>query len=527
MSIDFRGQKYIIVFLSVLLTLFLSCSISFSRTMTQIIPTVTITEEYSDNYFQNNNNKQEEYITSYGLGFSVGFLDKTNEIVLAYNPEYKDYKNLDDRDGFAHNASLDGEFNPSKHTNILAHLAYTSDSQNDNEEEYQGDSWENIASLSATSQLSKNTEVSLSQLYTNSYDQQERTGTYKEHQENITNAGISHQFGKKDKMGLSFLYAFDDYKNSDEDEYTSYNPAAFITYWMTPLNGVDSNISYENKDYDDATNDIDIYEGHIRYLRKYSKHLDGYVKYRHYYSDEDSGDHTIYHPSAGFDWAVSEDSRISLGLGILFQEWEDGDDSTDPFIDLDMVKTFNFSKRGSLTLTGSSGYKESGEEDIDQGFSTYYEAGFDLDYQLLKRLSSNLYGSYKVNDFQGSADNQDDKTNTYQAGFRLNYQVLRSLSSNLFGSYLQNEYHELISDRIDNRTTLGTGLSWNPLKWLQFNLRYTYTDFTTDTNERDEYTENKATFSVSFIPARPIRMANSPSRQRHASENGNKIETYK
>ncbi|WP_300463410.1 outer membrane beta-barrel protein [Desulfobacula sp.] len=518
MGICFYSQKYITVLISVFLILFISCSSSFSRTITQFVPTVTITEEYSDNYFQTQNNTQEEYITAYGLGFSVGFLDKTNEIYLAYNPEYKDYKNLDDRDGFVHNVSLDGEFNPSKHTNINAHLAYTSDSQNDNEAAYQGDSWENTASLSATSQLSKNTEVFLSQLYTNSYDQQDRTGTYKEHQVNQTNAGISNQFGKKDEMGLNFLYAFDDYKSSDEDEYTRYKPSAFITYWVTPLNGLDSNVSYDNKSYEDATNDIEIYEGHVRYLRKYSRHLDGYLKYRHYYSDEDAGDHTIYHPSAGFDWQVTEDSKISLGLGVLFQEWENEESSIDPFLDLDMYKTFNFSKKGSLTLTGASGYEDSGGEDINQGFSIYYQAGFDLNYQLLKRMSSNLSGSYKVNDYQGSNDN-NSKTNTYQAGFQLNYQVLKSLSSNLFGSYSQNQYNELTADRTDDETTFGGGLSWNPLKWLRFNLTYTHTDFDTDTNEREAYKENKATFSVSFVPVRPVSIVNSPSRRALESKN--------
>ena len=512
MGIHFYGQKYITIFITVFLIFLTSCSSSFSRTITQIIPTVTITEDYNDNYFQTQNNKQEEYITTYDLGFSVGFLDKTNEIYLEYHPEYEDYKNLDNRDGFVHNATLDGDFNPSKHTNINAHLAYTSDSQNDNEAAYQGDSWQNSASLSGTSQLSKNTLVSLSQLYTNSYDQNVRTGTYKEHQENSTNAGITHQFGKKDKMGLNFIYAFDDYKSSDEDEYTRYSPSAFITYWMTPLNGLDSNISYENTTYENSINDIQIYEGDIRYLRKYSKHLDGYLKYSHYYSDEDAGDHTIYNPSAGFDWQMTEDSKISLGLGVLFQEWENEKNSTDLFLDLDMYKTFNFSKKGSLTLTGSSGYEDSGGEDINQGFSIYYQAGFDLNYQLLKRMSSNLSGSYQVNDYQGSNDN-NSKTNTYQAGFQLNYQVLKSLSSNLFGSYSQNEYNELTSDRMDDETTLGGGFSWNPLKWLQFNLTYTYTDFDTDTNERGDYKENKATFSVSFIPVRPVRIVNSPARQ--------------
>ena len=461
-------QKYITIILSALLILFLSCSSSFSRTITQMTPTLTITEEYSDNYLKTENNKQEEYITSCGLGFSVGFLNKKSKIYLAYNPEYKDYYNLDDRDRLDHNASLDGEFNPSKHTSINAHLTYTAHDDN-----YAGETWQNTASISGDSQLAKNTNFNFSQSYSKSFDQQLRTGTYNEHDVNKTAVGISNQFGKKDRMGLNFSYEFDNYENSDADEYTKFSPSGFITYWFTPLNGLDSNIAYENTDFDNSVNDIDTYSGHIRYLRKFSKHFDGYLKYRHSYSNSESGDHHIFHPSVGFDWEVTEDSGISLGLGILFHEWDNNnDDSIAPFLDINAYRIFNFSRRGSLSITGSSGYSESGDEAASLGYTTYYKAGFQYNYQLQKRLSSNIFGSYELN-----------------------------------------EFHESAVDRKDNTINLGGGLSWNPLKWLKLNLSYSYSDFDTDDNQRGDYTENKATFSISFIPSQPVRLKSAPSRQ--------------
>lgn len=463
-------QKLITIILSVLLIFFLSCSTSFSRTITQFIPTLTITEEYSDNYFRAYTDKQEEYITSFSLGFSVGFLNKMSEIYLAYNPEYKMYENLDDRDGFEHNVSLDGKFNPSKRTNMNAHLAYTSASQ---DTEYVGKSWENSAAITGDHQLTKNTNFNFSQSYTNSYNEQVRTGTYNEHDVNSTSVGITNQFGENDRVGADFLYEFDDYKNSDADEYTQYSPSGFITYWLTPLNGLDSNIAYEKTDFDNSLNDRDTYTGDIRYLRRFSKHFDGYVKYRHLYSKIDTGDHTVFHPSVGFDWEVTEDSGISLGIGVLFSEWENAnEDSTDPFLDLNAYKTFNFSKRGSLSITGSSGYDEGSEDAESLGYNIYYRAGFQLNYQLLKRLSSNIYGSYT-----------------------------------------RDEYQETAVNRKDNTINLGAGLSWLPLKWLQFNLSYSYEDFNTDAGERGDFTENKATFSVSFIPEQPVRMDASPSKQ--------------
>jgi hypothetical protein len=62
--------------------------------------------------------------------------------------------------------------------------------------------------------------------------------------------------------------------------------------------------------------------------------------------------------------------------------------------------------------------------------------------------------------------------------------------------------------------TIGCGLSWLPLRWLQLKLTYTYTDFDTDAAaQRGDYKENRAFLSVSFIPEQPVRMDLTPSRQ--------------
>jgi len=506
------SPRFYVQVLSVLMFLLVSISLAHSRMITQLVPTLTITEEYSDNYLKTENDKQNEYITSVGLGFSVGFLSKTNKIYLAYDPTYKKYKNLDDRDILEHRASFDGEFNPSRRTSISTHLSYSGTNETN-----EGDTWQNIASIYGDTQLSKYTNFNFFQEYSNNFDQNIRTGEYKEHEVNTSTVGISRQFGKKDTMGLDFSYEFDDYKNSDEDTYTQYRPSAFITYWITPLNGLDSEISHENKSLDDPVNDIETTEGHIRYLRKFSKHFDGYLKYRHYYSDQASGEHQIYHPSVGFDWDVTKDSGISLGLGVLFQKWENSNDSTDPFIDMDVYKTFNFSQSRSLTITASSGYRESTGENINNGFSTYYQAGFEYNHQLQKRLSSSLYGSYRLDQYQeSSADDRNDNTTTYLAGFQLDYQLQKHLFLNLFGSYELAEFYESAADRKDNMIEFGGGISWNPLRWLQLNLSYAYNDFNTDSIQREDYTENIASFSVSLIPARPVRLETTsaePSRQ--------------
>lgn len=477
-------NKYCRVIIIIMMLILLPCSQSFSRMVTQIIPTLSISEEYSDNYFKRSISPQEEFITSYGLGFSIGFIDRLSEIYLAYNPEYRDFKKLNNRDGFLHKASLDSKFSPTKFTNINARLSYSGNTGNGNNENNVGDAWQNLAFIGGNTQVAKNTNIFYSERYSRNFDQQERTGNYRQHDTNQTMAGISHQFGEADTIGTSLSYSFDKADTPDADEYRKLKPSAFITYWLSPLNGLDSNISFEKADFDNSSNDIDTYSGHIRYLRKFSKQFDGYLKYRHSYSDRKTGDHQIYHPSVGFDWDVTKDSGVSLGIGALFHKWENTNkDSVDPFLDLDAYKIFEFSKRGGISITGSSGYSETGDTETGNsaaslGFSTYYQVGAQLNYQLEKRLNSNVFSTYRLTD-----------------------------------------YKETRVDRKDNRFTLGCGLSWLPLRWLQVRLSYTYTDFNTDASvqsgaaQRGDYKENRAFVSVSFIPEHPVRLDTSPSKQ--------------
>jgi len=269
-----------IICISAQLVFILLCIVPLhARVITQITPTLTITEQYNDNFYQKDVDTFEEWTTTYGLGFTMGFLNRKSQIYLGYSPEYQDYKNLDDRDSFDQNASLSGSFQPTKFTDIQTNLSY--DGHDGNNE---GDSWEHSAVLSIDSQLTKTLNAFLSQNYSKSFDQQVRTGDYKEHQTNTTQIGINNKFGAKNSFSFDFTYEFDKYDNSDDDEYTSYNPSAYFKYWFTRLDGLETNLYYTKKEFEIGSEyDANIFSGDIRYIRKFSRHLDGYIKYRQYF----------------------------------------------------------------------------------------------------------------------------------------------------------------------------------------------------------------------------------------------------
>ena len=412
----------------ILLILFL-VSPAFCEVITQFVPSVSITEEYTDNYNQTQNNKDDEFSTIYGADFSFGIIDKNASLFLTYAPEYTDYDTHDESDAWRHEISLEGQI-----------------------------------------QASKRTSFTLSENFVKDLNRTPTTNSRVEHDTNTTTAGVLYQFGPRDSLGFDYTYAFDKYKNSSADEYQSHNPSASFSYWFTPQYGVNLNTAYEKIEYDISDNDPETWSGDIRFLKAMTRHFDTYISYAHTYTDQTSGDHTIYNPSIGFDWRPTDDSGINLGIGVLFQEWDNqnSDSSQDFFLDLDAFKTFEFSRKGTLSITGSSGYAPAGDEAASLGFNIFYRAGVLLSYRLTRRLTGELDGTYAIN-----------------------------------------QYDDPVVNRQDNTLGIGAGLIWAPLQWLSLNLSYRFTDFDTDDAVREDYQENIAMLTISMTPSRPIRAQSS------------------
>ena len=420
-------------FLSLLILLFLSPSV-FADVRTQFIPTVSITEEYTDNYNQTQNSKDDEFSTVYTAGFSFGVIGKNASMFLDYNPGYTDYLENDENDSWSHEASFTGQ-----------------------------------------SQISEHTTFTLSDSFVRSLSRTVTTNSWEEHDTNTATAAISHEFGERDSIGVDYTYSFDNYDDSNADEFETHNPSASLSYWFTPQYGFDLNAAYEKTKFDISTDEPETWSGDVRLLRSITRHFDIYIAYAHTYTDQDSGDHTIYNPSIGFDWQPSEDSGISIGAGVLFHRWDDqsSEDSENFFADFDIYKNFNFSRRGTFSLTGSSGYEETSDDAASLGFTISYEAGCLLSYELTRRLTAELDATYAINQY-------DDPS--------------------------------ISIDREDKTLGLGAALSWSPLQWLSFNLSYSFTDFDTNDSAREDYQENVGTFTIRMTPSQAVRFGEPDSR---------------
>lgn len=393
--------------------------------LTLFTPSFSVTEDYTDNYNQDelNKDKEEDFSTKYRLNFSLNSETRTSQIGFLYSPTYVDSHKHDDNDSMEHLFNLDSVFN-----------------------------------------ITKFTDINFSNTFTSSKDRSLRTGKWEDHDTYSANLGLNNRFAENSSLGVRASFSGDNYDTLNSDDHKTYNINTYISYWFSVKYGLSAGLSAEKTTYE-TDEDKDTYSGNIKFSRKITKHFDTYIAYKQSYSKEDNEIHKIYNPSAGFDWNISEMSRASLGVGVLFNKYSDQKDSNDLFVDADIYKLFDFSKRSSLSVYASSGYEETSEDAASLGFNIYYQGGYNYSYLLSRKISLDLTGSYKIEDFK-----------------------------------------EEVSDRKDNTLELSTGLGWTVFKWMNARLYYSYTNFDTDSKSRGDYEENEAGITMTLSPSIPSKI---------------------
>jgi hypothetical protein len=270
-------------------------------------PSLTLSEEYTDNLFMTPDNETDEYITTAGLGLTGQVIWRTAGLELNYSPSYIKHDDNDDND-----------------------------------------SWRHSASLSAWKTIKQNTQCELRNTYLRTSDPVDNSGAIdpddptigpeiesdinrrgrREYYRNVTNARVSHQFGSNDSFYVAYRYSILRDEDipigqtvSDNDIST---PSAGLTYNFTPRFGMELDASYAISDYEEQ-NDRDEFSGGIRLLNNFSRTLSGFFAYSHTildYDEDTSEDYKIYRPSIGFEVSLKENAGISIDAGYYNQDFE-------------------------------------------------------------------------------------------------------------------------------------------------------------------------------------------------------------
>jgi len=427
-------------------TLILTTSVTFGYEAT-FEPSISVGEEYTDNYFLTDKNEKHEYTTTLSPAFTAKIRGKISGAEISYKPTYAIHNKYDEDDTWRHNAYFNGWTEIAKNTRLDVRDSFLYTEQPLTEEEATADE-EPITKEDTTIRKGRQT-----------------------YYRNSARAQLTHRFGADDSVFLGYSHYLLENDDPTYEDSERHNPFIGLTYWFGSQWGVEVRGDYtkgyfDSSDAFDESDDFDNYRGSLGVIHNFTKHFSGVIQFAYTDMDYDgqTEDYQIYAPSIGINYLIDEDTNLSLGVGYFFQTRDNFDDEDGVIFNGDLGKVWRF-RRGSIKLTGSSGYEESyfGAENL----------GFDIFYQALCRAS---------------------------------YGFTKRISGDISSSYRRDKYVNLEPDpdREDDTTRVGAGLTWEALRWMSIRVSYAYRTVDSDIDLND-YDENSVFCNITLHPIHPFR----------------------
>lgn len=426
-------------------TSFLATSTSFGYQV-MFTPRITVSEEYTDNFSQTNQNKTDDYITRITPGFTIQLPGGNIGADLSYDFGYVMYDFNSDRDRWEHRARFAGYSNLGRNTRLTLTdtFVYTPDPNIQND----------IAKI-----RTETPDVSI-----DSTIRQGRDAYYR----NITGLNLDYQFGKfgrSSSIRLGYVYRFLNNENPMYEDNKGHTYSAGLTYWFLPQWSFDVNVNYTRAEFD-FSEDREILSGNVGMNKQFTPNFQGYIRYSQTnvnYSGVTADDMTI-NPSIGFNYSVINDISLSLDIGYFKNDFEFREDLSGLTVNGRLTKLFTRGYRtGSLNLSLLGGYDYSIWGAQNLGFEKYYEAAGSVTYQLTRLLNGNIFTSYRHSD-----------------------------------------YTDVIPERTDKIKSVGIGLAIQPRQWMSIGLNYHYRNVDSTTRSF-EYGENRVILRISLTTPQPYR----------------------
>ena len=452
-------------------------------TRLEVAPSLTLSEKYSTNVNLDEEDEKDSWVSSVSPGLTFSWLGKRFSSSITYAPSFVYYDHDESNSTIRHKGVFNTQLKPSKYVDIsirdtfawtdqtLSDRNETGDGRGigliDQETDFQDTYYTNTASAEIDVSPWRTTDFGVS--YRNSL--REEREPYVSH---TASGYYEYRFGPKDKVRAGYSYRELNSRYEDTDDSQSHSPSLAHDHWFTDHLGLETTGSYTRTTYSgkNGTEQDDYQElsGSSRLIREFSKHFSGSLVYSHtyHYSDEDDeGNYHIYDPAVGIDWDITQNSYLKTDVGYFYRDVVDEDESNredEQGLSADgEIGTAWRVKRGSLNLTGSTGYDQDYQGAENLGFSVYYQAEATADYQLTEDFSF----------FAGADLRQDD-------------------------------YRDQDPERTDRRQSYNAGVRYSLTRWLSLSLRNSYRQMDSD-DEDQEYKEYRSTLSLSFAP-RPYRI---------------------
>ena len=412
---------------------------------TTFSPNISINEEYTGNVFYTNEDTEEDFVTVVSPGFDLEVDGKNKGVTVSYSPAASFYARNSENDTLRHDASVNGWIDVTRNARIELFDTFRRTEQ----PIALADEEPSPADLAVPAEVDTTRRRGLEPYYTNTI-------------------GInwSQRIGKTDEFTMGYAYSILENEDPEVQDNARHSPTIGYSHQFSQFMDAQVNFDYERGEFSGDSDNFDNWSGGLTLTRQFTKRFAGNIRYNHTIMDfrGDTEDYRIYDPSVGVGYTLGEDLTLAVNVGYFVQDRQQSDDETGLSIDGNIGKTWQF-RRGSIDLSGSSGYGESyfGAENL--GFNTFYQGEGSGSYSFTKSFRGRIFGSYRETDYVNSAD-----------------------------------------DRTDQISTAGIGFTYDPLTidWLSCSLTYTYRRMDSTIDEND-YEEDRVLLNFNLIPSKTIR----------------------
>jgi hypothetical protein len=408
---------------------------------------------YTDNVFLTHDDTEDDFITTLSVGFTAGLVGRTSGLELSFDPGYAFYQDFTENNTWRLPATFTAWTTPSRATRI----------------EFSDDflrTEDPVARDRITAEGGRVEETG---------DTTVRRGR-EPYYRNRARLDGSYQFGREDQVYAGFLYGLlrnDDHQVEDNNEYRA---SAGLDYWFSQKFGSQffgeftrGEFSSRSDSIDAPTSDFDNWLGTLRFLERMTRHFSLFFQYGQVYRNFDNdaeSDYIVYAPSAGFTYDFTEDMYLRLGLGYYWQDFKNDRNQEDPFINGEISKTWNF-QRGAINLTGLSGLTQNDFGAQNIGFEQFAAIQGSADYNFTRQITADIGAYYRYAHSPAQTDEED------------------------------------VDDLDTNQYQARVGIGYVPTRWMNIRLGYEFNKY--DTNDSDDYTENRGLLTITLQPDQPWR----------------------
>ena len=355
-------NKACITSLALLLLLAQPC---FAQYYFELVPGISLGEEYDDNIDLESTDEKSDYITTVSPSLSLSLLSEHTGLELFYEPTFVWYCKEDYNNTVRHSATLTFGQDLTQYLRLDLTNAYLK-SEEPMEENVQG-----------------------------------VRHTRNPYQRNDASASLSYLFGPENELTVGFRHYLLENEDPAVDDGTISTPFATVAYLFNAKNGLAFEYEFADARFsrDDGLPEEDDYTGNragITYIYRFTPHATGALGYNFtnfaFDGPNDTENFKVHEGRIGYEQAFAHDLSVSAAGGYFLQDNEQTDNVTGPTYEVSVEKTFD---RGSFTIGGSGGWDVDYLEPESRGFTRYLGVETSLEYQLLEPLNGHVRWSYR------------------------------------------------------------------------------------------------------------------------------------